>query len=125
MKKVELSCSIVLIDLEDYEKSGHGHMPCNSPARVALFDFLTEPNLVSAVITCVKTAGNSPIRYYDPFLYKAIATGKLPVLSKSDRQFAGAVICVLMEANGFSKTGEKDRITKKERVFTQAEIYSV
>lgn len=84
---------------------------------------LVDPVITAAVITCVNTVGNSPIRYYDKFVKEAITQGKLAPLSKSDRQFAGAVVCVIMESNGFEKTGDKDRITKKDRIFTQAEIY--
>lgn len=123
MKKVTINQTIHQIELPDYNKSGYHHMPCNSKNREALFSILTNPEITAIVISCVKAIGNSPIRYYDSFVKEAIAKGELAPLSKSDRQFAGAVACVIMESNGFAKTGNKDRITKKDRVFTQAEIY--
>jgi hypothetical protein len=38
-----------------------------------------------------------------------------------DKQFIGAVVCVLMEANGYHKTGTKKSIPHKD--FTKGELY--
>jgi len=43
------------------------------------------------------------------------------ILSAFDKQFVGAVVCVLMEANGFEKTGKKKAIP--HQAFSKGEVY--
>ena len=43
-------------------------------------------------------------------------------ISPFDKQFVGAVICALMESNGFHKTGKKKAIPHK--AFSKGEFYS-
>lgn len=42
-------------------------------------------------------------------------------LSRTDKQFIGAAVCTLMEANGYSKTGRKRAIPHPD--FTKGEVY--
>jgi hypothetical protein len=50
-----------------------------------------------------------------------LADGQDP-LSPFERQFCGAVVCVLMEANGYQKTGKKRSVP--HRLFTTGEVYT-
>jgi len=43
-------------------------------------------------------------------------------LSSTDKQFIGAAVCALMEANGHAKTGRKRAIP--HRAFTKGEVYT-
>ncbi len=44
-------------------------------------------------------------------------------LGPTDKQFIGAAVCVLMEKNGYSKTGKKRAIPHK--AFSRGEVYQI
>ena len=53
--------------------------------------------------------------------YQAVANQNVVEWNGTLKQFCGAVICCLMEANGYQKTGEKKSV--RHHAFTKGEFY--
>jgi hypothetical protein len=77
---------------------------CYNRARVATTD-LDLPAVAGVAKLCYRTVIEQNSLEWNGFL----------------KQFIGAVVCTLMEANGFEKTGTKRAIPHRE--FTKGEFY--
>lgn len=120
MKLVTINQSINQPDISDYNSS-YPKMPCNTENKEILFGIITQPkNIVSALIIA-ETTGNSPVSFYEKQIQSAINSGEIATLNPHEKQFVGTATCVVMESNGWEKTGKKQRYSKG--IFTSAEIY--
>lgn len=98
-------------------------VPCNTPSKQVLFDLITDPDNILDVLTALKYKKNSaPIGIYEGIIQEAIDRGTLTLPSWHEKQFAGAVVRVMMECNGWKKTGKKQRFSRG--IFKSGEIYS-
>lgn len=97
-------------------------VPCNTAAKQSLFDLITDPENILDVLTTLKHKVSAPVGIYEPIIQKAIDRGTLTLPSWHEKQFAGAVVLVVMQCNGWTKTGKKQRFSKG--IFSSGEIYS-
>lgn len=120
MNTVHVDFSVNQPEVEDYNKS-FPKMPINTPQKERIFMMVTEPrNILSALIVAEAT-GASPVAYYEKVIQHNIDIGRLKKLDNHEKQFVGTSTCVVMEANGWIKTGRKQRYSKG--IFSAAEIY--
>lgn len=109
-------------EMSDYKRGEYKHISCSTEQDKKIFKLLTEDSeLINRILITVEEAGGSPIGYYEKHFQKAIQKGELSTLSNHDKQLAGAIVAVIMLANGWKKTGKKQRFSKG--LFTTAEIY--
>ncbi len=120
METITVRRKIVQPDILDY-KNKYPRVPCNTEKKEMIFEILTNPANINKVITVVELLGVSPIVIYETILSKAIDRGIIDGISWHEKQFVGTVACVVMESNGWKKTGKKQRFTKG--LFRSAEIY--
>lgn len=97
-------------------------MPCNTEQKQKLFNLITKPDTIHRAIVFVEETGKSPITVIENKIQIAINKGKIGELTPHEKQFVGAVACVVMEKNKFKRTGHKQRYSKG--IFSSAEIYS-
>ncbi len=121
MKLVTVNQSINQPDISDY-KSSYPKMPCNTDKKEILFGIITQPKNIYSALIIAETTGYSPVFFYEKQIQAAIHSGKLTPLDPHEKQFVGTATCVVMESNGWKKTGKKQRYSKG--IFSSAEIYT-
>ncbi len=120
-KDVKLTRIVKQPDNSDYNDL-FPRVPCNTDAKQSLFDLITDPENILDVLTALKYKISAPIGLYEPIIQKAINHGTLTIPSWHEKQFSGAVVRVVMQYNGWLKTGKKQRFSKG--IFSSGEIYS-
>jgi len=120
MKSVIATYEINQPSLEDYNAK-YVRMPCNTKIKEALFDIISTPKNINEAIIFTTSTGSSPIAYYENKIQDALDSGSIPSLNSHEKQFVGSVTCMVMENNGWKKTGRKQRFSKG--IFKSAEIY--
>ena len=121
MKPVTISRQIHKPEIIDYERS-FPRVPCNTPNKQSIFELITNPENINRAITVSEETGNSPVVVYESKITNAINDGEISPLNWHEKQFVGAVTLVVMESNGWTKTGKKQRFSKG--IFKSAEIYT-
>lgn len=116
MKTVKVKRKINQPEIVDYEKS-YPTFPC----ELDLFDVIVDADNISRALTVVEEMGCSPVPVFESKIHKAIKDGKLTALNRYQKQFAGRAICVVMQCNGWSTTGKKQRFSKG--IFSTGEVY--
>lgn len=96
-------------------------MPCNSDKKEIIFDIMTKPEHICEALIYVESTGSSPVAYYEKIIKSMIDDEIIFELNSNEKQFVGTSACVIMESNGWNKTGKKQRFTKG--IFKSAEIY--
>lgn len=120
MTKAKILVEIEKPELEDYDKK-YASTPCNTPKKLEMFELITTPEHIYKAINIVTITNSSPIRYYSAIFQKMIETGKMEPLSRPEKQIVGKIVCVVMEANGYSKADGKQKFTKG--VFGSGRLY--
>ncbi len=120
MRNATLKYNINQPDASDYNCL-FPKMPCNTPNKQAIFNLITEPDNIHRAIVFVQESGRSPVLVFENKILTAINSGSVTPLSWHEKQFVGTATCVVMESNGFSRTGRKQRFSKG--MFKSAEIY--
>ena len=121
MKTVNIITEVNQPDLEDYNQS-YARMPCNTENKSAIFDIITNPDNIHRALIFAGETGSSPVAFYEKRLHEAVNNGDLTPLDWHEKQFVGTATCVVMESNGWKKTGRKQRFSKG--MFKSAEIYT-
>jgi len=116
MKTLVVEKKINQPEVNDYEKA-YPTFPC----EMDLFEIIIDTDNISRVLTVVEEMGCSPVSVYESKIQKAINEDKLPELNWYQKQFVGRAACVVMERNGWAKTGKKQRFSKG--IFKSAELY--
>lgn len=120
MKSVKVKYLINQPDISDYNLC-YPKMPCNSPQKERIFEIISNPDNIQSALTITEATGSSPILFYEKKFQAAIKAGEINPLGSHEKQFAGTATCVVMESNGWKKTGKKQRYSKG--IFTSAELY--
>ena len=120
MKSLAINYQINQPEVTDYEKS-YPRMPCNTPKKQAIFDIIIDVENIHRAIIVAEETSNSPVAVYESKISNAIDNGTITSLTWHERQFVGTTICLVMESNGWSKTGKKQRFSKG--IFKSGEIY--
>ena len=121
MKTVTVSSKIHQPEVVDYEES-YPRVLCNTQQKQSIFETITNPDNINRAIIVSEETGNSPVMVYEEKITRAINTGEISPLNWHEKQFVGTVTSVVMESNGWKKTGKKQRFSKG--IFKSAEIYS-
>jgi hypothetical protein len=120
MKTIKIQKKIHQPEIEDYN-SKYPKIPCNSDQKHNIFGIITDPDNILRALIITEETGSSPVGFYERKLDTAIKNGFLSELSWHEKQFVGTCICLVMEFNGWRKTGKKQRYSKG--IFTSAERY--
>jgi hypothetical protein len=86
-----------------------------------LFDLIMSPESFNTARIATLTFNLPAASGVAESCYQAALRESKANLRNFDKQFIGAVICVLMESNGFEKTGKKKAIPHS--AFTKGEMY--
>jgi len=121
MKSVTVSRQISQPEAVDYEES-YPRVLCNTPKKQTIFNIIINPDNINRAIIVSEETGNSPVTVYEAKITNAINAGEIDPLDWHEKQFVGTVTSVVMESNGWNKTGKKQRFSKG--IFKSAEIYS-
>lgn len=85
-----------------------------------LFEVLTSPDsFIRAKMATI--LGHPAIDGPAELAYQAVANQDAIVWDARIKQFCGAVVCCLMEANGYRKSGERKSV--RHHAFTKGEFY--
>jgi hypothetical protein len=120
MKSVTVSHRVHKPEVVDYEEI-FPRVLCNTPNKQSIFELITNPENIIRAITISEETGSSPIVVYESKISNAVNDGEISPLNWHEKQFVGAVTRVVMESNGWAKTGKKQRFSKG--IFKSAEIY--
>lgn len=120
MRTVKVTYTINQPEITDYN-STYPKMPCNSVKKEQLFEIISNPENIKSALIITEVTGSSPILFYEQKIQAAIDAGELSQLGAHEKQFVGTAACVVMESNGWEKTGKKQRYSKG--IFTSAELY--
>lgn len=95
----------------------HPQKASSSTARaLAIFDFLSKPGLILQAVLATEAFEMPPITGV------ALALNhEFPNLSIHERQTIGSILCLIMELNGYSRTGRKRSIGFKP--WSKGELY--
>jgi hypothetical protein len=120
VRNESFTLGVMIPEVADYN-SQLSRMPCNTPQKHEIFALLTETEHVARALIYVEETGSSPVSYYESYLANAIENRRISELSWNERQFVGTVASVIMEANGWQKTGRKQRFSRG--IFSSGELY--
>jgi len=120
MKRLIVSNDINQPEVMDYENA-YPRVLCNTPKKQSLFEIITQPDNILSAITVAEETGSSPVAVYETKIAEVINRGEMAPLERHEKQFVGTVTAVVMEANGWCKTGKKQRFSKG--LFKSAELY--
>ena len=120
MQNINVSTPIRQPSVKDYH-SIYQRMPCNTEKKEAIFFIITNPENINRALIFAEETGSSPVAFYEKKIQAAIKSGTITDLDWHEKQFVGTATCVVMESNGYSKTGRKQRFSKG--IFKSAEIY--
>lgn len=84
-----------------------------------VFDLLMSPASLNSAMVATTMGFPAVTGIAESAVQEFVRGGK--ELTDFDKQFIGAVVCSLMEANGYEKTGKKRSIPHK--AFTKGEVY--
>ena len=121
MRDATLSFKINQPEVYDYNEI-FPKMPCNTPNKKAIFDLITAPENIHRAIVFVQESGSSPVYVFEKKIQNAINNSSVSPLTWHEKQFVGTATCAVMESNGFSRTGRKQRFSKG--MFKSGEIYA-
>lgn len=116
----KLCITIQQPDIPDYDRE-YPRIPCNSERKKALFKLMTSPTLIHVALTVAEETGSSPAVVYAQRIDAEVEKGDLPPLTRHEKNFVGTVTAVVMVANGWNKTGKKQRFT--HGLLKSAELY--
>lgn len=120
MEKVIVSFEVQKPSIDDYNNQ-YSNMPCNSVRKENIFQIITNPTNICRALQFSDSTGSSPVAFYEKVLQSMIDTEELDELNWNEKQFVGASTCVVMQSNGWKKTGKKQRFSKG--MFKSAELY--
>jgi hypothetical protein len=121
MRNATLRYNVNQPEVDDYNGL-FPKMPCNTPNKQAIFSLITDPDNIHRAIVFVQESGGSPVSVFESKIQNAINSGSVTTLSWHEKQFVGTATCAVMENNGFSRTGRKQRFSKG--MFKSGEIYA-
>lgn len=121
MKTVNVNRQIHQPEVADYE-GFYPRVLCNTQKKQSIFEIITNPDNINRAIIVSEETGNSPVAVYEAKITNAINNCEISPLDWHEKQFVGTVTSVVMESNGWNKTGKKQRFSKG--IFKSAEIYS-
>lgn len=121
MQSINVKHQINQPDLHDYNLS-YKRMPCNTQKKQGIYDIIVNPDNIYRALIIAEETSSSPVSLYEKKIQTAINNGTLSTLDWHEKQFVGTVTCVVMESNGWRKTGKKQRFSKG--LFKSAEIYT-
>lgn len=115
----EFSFSAFIPSLEDFGKRFPQYKPYAVGEGATLFKLLMRPESLNSAIEATKLGLPAVAGIAEISVQEVRRLGR--TLTAFDRQFIGGVVCCLMEANGFKKTGTKKAIPHKS--FSKGEFY--
>jgi hypothetical protein len=120
MNKIKFTKDINIISKDEFiSKRPQFKATLDSQIGTKLFDFTIQKEIIMDLIYFSKLT-NSPAVEGVINSLKAIGINSL---ENREKQFFGALVCDILESNGFEKTGKKS--TVKSGIFTTGEVYRV
>jgi hypothetical protein len=120
MNKIKFNKEINILSKNDFlEERPQFKATLDSQIGTKLFDFTIQKEIIMDLIYFSKLT-NSPAVEGVVNSLKAIGINSL---ENREKQFFGALVCEILEVNGFEKTGKKS--TVKSGIFTTGEVYRV
>jgi hypothetical protein len=119
MTTSEFSFSASIPSLEDFGGRFPQYKPYAGGEGESLFKLLMRPESLNSAIEATKIGLPAVTGIAELSIQEIKRTGRKP--TPFDKQFIGGVICSLMEANGYQKTGTKRAISHK--AFSKGEFY--
>ncbi len=119
MENVKHTLEVTVVSKEEFN-SQYKAFTIKTTAQDRLFDIVSNAKNLYEAMTVVKYKGGSPITVYGHILDEMVEAGELEKLSDQEKKFVGAVVSTQMQANGWNKTGKKQKV---KRVFSSGEIY--
>ena len=105
--------------LESFTKRGRNYRHYARTARRWLLDVLASPAALELMRSAAELGLPAVAKIAEMVIREAALQGR--TLTNTDRQFVGAVVCFVMEENGYRKTGRRGIVFA--RPFTQGHIY--
>ena len=120
MSTQEYSLQVNVPSVEEFSAKYKQYGPLAKGTANFLFDVLMSPeSFVRAKIAT--ELGHPAIDGPAELAYKAVTSQNVIVWDARIKQFCGAVVCCLMEANGYRKSGERKNV--RHSAFTKGEFY--
>ena len=113
------SFSASIPSLEDFGKRFPQYRPYAVGEGDTLFKLLMRPESLNSAINATKLGLPAVTGIAEVSIQEVKRIGRK--LTPFDKQFIGGVVCSLMEANGYQKTGTKRAISHK--AFSKGEFY--
>jgi hypothetical protein len=113
------SFSASIPSLEDFGKRFPQYKPYAVGEGETLFKLLMRPESLNSAIEATKLGLPAVTGIAEVSIQEVKRIGRK--LTPFDKQFIGGVVCSLMEANGYQKTGTKKAISHK--AFSKGEFY--
>ena len=119
MHTVEYGYTVQLPSVEDFARQYRSFAALAEGSERWVFDLIVTPEnfLFCAAVT---EDGSPAVRAVAAKAAKAFAD-RSASLDDRQRQFIGALVCTLMETNGYEKTGKKARVGVEP--FSRGEVY--
>lgn len=108
MTKETVNVNVERPTIEDYNEK-YPTNPCDDVQKELLFDLITTPRHIFDAIRYVESTGNTPLRHYATVIAEIVGAGNIGELDDTEKQIAGKVVRVVMEANGFTRTKIRQR----------------
>ena len=115
----EFSFSASIPSLEDFGKRFPQYKPYAADEGETLFKLLMRAESLNSAIDATKLVLPAVSGIAEVSIQEVKRIGRK--LTPFDKQFIGGVVCSLMEANGYQKTGTKKAISHK--AFSKGEFY--
>ena len=122
MKSKKITIAVNLPSTEDFAKGYPQYGPFAKGIGCFIFETIMTPqNFLSAKVC--SELGFPAVAGVAESCLKAVEKQNVIELDGFLKQFIGAVVCTLMEANSYRKTGKKKAVP--HHVFTKGEVYEL
>ena len=120
MKECQFKSDVLFVpSVEDFGERFHQYKNYANGEGRAVFNLLTSPESLIYAIVATEIGLPAVAGIAEKSVQEIIKQDKK--LTNFDKQFIGAVVCVLIEMNGYQKSGTKRAVPHK--LFTKAEFY--